>query len=381
MYKYTGDSILNASFTVQVPKPLDNRSVVNNITELYNTPSTYAYLGMTVANIDNGNIYMLVDKSKINQKAGWKASYESIQIITCSYQEYKKLEQNTNELFQPIDDTKEYLHQDTYYYIYEESLPLEEINQEYVKRSDWQELLKQVSTKASNDAVIAINQTLAQIVNDYATKQFVIDSYAPLSMFDLNNTESFIITNFFTKEEALKKFVKFSDLSGEDPGEGDYIFVTASKYQTDQEALKQYKQGIADELANCLKVGDNGELDSITIGQIKSKKINNEQLIIDVAPQGMSIGGDPIAKLSDVPEIKMVSQDKFEELTKDPNVYYFVYNTNQDLAFVTAQDLNNYYTKAQVEVLLVPLKNRIQELETLTQTLKARLDAIDGGGE
>ena len=381
MFKYIGDSIINASFTVQVPKPLDSRTVVNNITELYSIPSTYAYQGMTVANIDNGNIYMLVDKSKIDQKAGWKASYESIQIITCSYQEYKEWEQNTDKLFQPIDSSKEYLHQDTYYYIYEDSLPLEEINQEYVKRSDWQELLNQVSTKASNNAIIAINQTLAQIVNDYATKQFVINSYAPLSMFDLNNTESFIITNFFTKEDALKKFVKFSDLSGEDPGEGDYIFVTASKYQTDQEALKQYKQGIADELANCLKVGDNGELDSITIGQIKSKKVNNEQLIIDVTPQGMSIGSDPIAKLSDVPAIKMVSQDKFEELTKDPNVYYFVYNTNQDLAFVTAQDLNNYYTKAQVEVLLVPLENRIRELETLTQTLKARLDAIDGGGE
>lgn len=92
MYKYTGDSILNASFTVQVPKPLDNRTVVNNITELYSIPSTYAYPGMTVANIDNGNIYMLVDKSKINQKAGWKASYESIQIITCSYKEYKEWE-------------------------------------------------------------------------------------------------------------------------------------------------------------------------------------------------------------------------------------------------------------------------------------------------
>ena len=216
MFKYIGDSIINASFTVQVPKPLDSRTVVNNITELYSIPSTYAYQGMTVANIDNGNIYMLVDKSKIDQKAGWKASYESIQIITCSYKEYKEWEQNTDKLFQPIDSSKEYLHQDTYYYIYEDSLPLEEINQEYVKRSDWQELLKQVSTKASNDAVIAINQTLAQIVNDYATKQFVIGSYAPLSMFDLNNTESFIITNFFTKEEALKKFVKFSDLSGAD---------------------------------------------------------------------------------------------------------------------------------------------------------------------
>ena len=567
MYKYTGDSILNASFTVQVPKPLDNRTVVNNITELYSIPSTYAYPGMTVANIDNGNIYMLVDKSKINQKAGWKASYESIQIITCSYKEYKEWEQNTNELFQPINDTKEYLHQDTYYYIYEESLPLEDINQEYVKRSDWQELLNQVATKASNNSVIAINQTLTQIINDYATKQFVIDSYAPLSMFDLNNAESFITTNFFTKEEALGKFVKFSDLSGgEDIGEDDFIFVTASKYQADQKALEQYKQGIADELANCLKVGDAGELDSITIGQIKSKKINDKQLVIDITPQGMSIEGDLIAKLSDVPNhititkeeydtlvengqvnpdayyliigdddtyvlqselhssyytktgvesyiagrtyskqevdniinslsfytqeqinnnyvtktslkttlndyvtiamlggediegqfifvkasdyqqdqqnlanqrqqdlqqiendyikknsdaslnsleittikngtntlelsdilklnekklaldedvpvIKVVTAEEYETLTKDSNIYYFVYNTNQDIAFVTAQDLNSYYTKTQVEVLLVPLKNRIKELETLTQTLKARLDAIDGGGK
>lgn len=564
MYKYTGDSILNASLTVQVPKPLDNRTVVNNLQELYSIPAAYAYLGMTVANIDNGNIYMLVDKSKINQKQGWKASYESIQIITCSYQEYKEWEQNTNELFQPIDNSKEYLHQDTYYYIYEESLPLEDINQEYVKRSDWQELLNQVATKASNNAVITINQTLAQIVKDYATKQFVIDSYAPLSMFDLNNAESFIVTNFFTKEEALAKFVKFSDLSGgEDIGEDDFIFVTASRYQTDQEALEQYKQGIANELANCLKVGDDGELDSIIVGQIKSKKINNEQLVIDITPKGMSIDGDQIAKLSDVPNhitltkeeydtliengqvnpdayylivgdddtyvlqselqssyytktgvesyiagrtyskqevdniikslsfytqeqadnkyvtktslkttlenyvtiamlggddmegqfifvkasdyqkdqqnlvtqreqdlqqiktnyikkdsdaslnsletstikngqnilqlsdilklnnkklaldedvpvIQVVTAEEYETLAKDPNIYYFIYNTNPELAFVTAQELTNYYTKAQVEVLLVPLENRIRELETLTQTLKARLDAIEG---
>jgi hypothetical protein len=60
-------------------------------------------------------------------------------------------------------------------------------------------------------------------------------------MFNLNSTESFIRTNFFTKEESLEKFVKFSDLSGDDPGEGDFIFVTASRYETDQEALAQYK--------------------------------------------------------------------------------------------------------------------------------------------
>ena len=373
MYKYTGDSILNASFTVQVPKPLDNRTVVNNITELYSIPSTYAYPGMTVANIDNGNIYMLVDKSKINQKAGWKASYESIQIITCSYQEYKELEQNTNELFQPIDSTKEYLHQDTYYYIYEESLPLEEINQEYVKRSDWQELSNQVATKASNDAVITINQTLKQIINDYATKQFVIDSYAPLSMFDLNNAESFIATNFFTKEETLEKFVKFSDLSGgEDIGKDDFIFVTVSKYQTDQEALEQYKRGIANELANCLKVGKDGELGSITVEQIKSKKINDKQLVIDITPQGMSIAGDPIAKLSDVPNHITLTKEEYDTLVENDQVntdaYYLI--VGDDDTYVLQSELqSNYYTKTGVESYVAGRTYSKQEVDNTIKSL------------
>ena len=373
MYKYTGDSILNASFTVQVPKPLDNRTVVNNITELYSIPSTYAYPGMTVANIDNGNIYMLVDKSKINQKAGWKASYESIQIITCSYQEYKKLEQNTNESFQPIDSTKEYLHQDTYYYIYEESLPLEEVNQEYVKRSDWQELLNQVATKASNNSVIAINQKLAQIINDYATKQFVIDGYTPLSMFDLNNAESFIKVNFFTKEEALGKFVKFSDLSGgEDIGEDDFIFVTASKYQADQKTLEQYKQGIANELANCLKVGEDGELDSITVGQIKSKKINDKQLVIDITPQGMSIAGDPIAKLSDVPNHITLTKEEYDTLVENdqvnPDAYYLI--IGDDDTYVLQSELrSSYYTKTGVESYVAERAYSKQEVDNIIKSL------------
>ncbi|MGM9532854.1 hypothetical protein [Intestinibacter sp.] len=57
---------------------MDNRTVVANLSELYSIPEKYAYQGMTVSNIDNGNIYMLLDKSKIKQKEGWKASYESI---------------------------------------------------------------------------------------------------------------------------------------------------------------------------------------------------------------------------------------------------------------------------------------------------------------
>lgn len=373
MYKYIGDSILNASFTVQVPKPLDNRTVVNNIHELYSIPAAYAYLGMTVANIDNGNIYMLVDKTKINQKAGWKASYESIQIITCSYQEYQEWEQNTNELFQPIDDTKEYLHQDTYYYIYEDSLPLNEINQEYVKRSDWQELLNQVATKASNNAVITINQTLAQIVNDYATKQFVIDGYAPLSMFDLQSEQSFIRTNFFTKDEALGKFVKFSDLSGgEEIDDDDYIFVTASRYQTDQEALAQYQADLAEELTHFLRVGDDGELGNVVISQIKSPVVNNEQLVVNVTPEGFKVGDDRFAMLSDVPPHVTLTKEQYDTLVEndevDPDTYYHI--VGDDDTYVLQSELQSgYYTKTGVESYVAGRTYSKQEIDNIIDAL------------
>jgi len=228
MYKYTGDSIINASLTVQVPKPLDNRTVVNNIYELYSIPPAYAYVGMTVANIDNGNIYMLVDKSKINEKAGWRASYESIQIIACTEAEYKEWRDNTDNLFQPIDELKSYLHQDTYYYIYEDSLSAESELQEYVKRSDWMEVLATLSTKAPVAGLTRTNEILQNVIDTYATLEHVENTYAPLTMFNLENSDSFIRSNFFTKNEALDKFVKFTDLTGDDIGEGDFIFVTAA---------------------------------------------------------------------------------------------------------------------------------------------------------
>lgn len=121
-FKYTGDATLGVALTVETPKPLDNRTVVNNLDELYSIPEKYTYQGMTVANIDNGNIYMLIDKSKIKYKEGWKASYESIQIITCTEAEYKEWSENTTDDFRPIDESKTYLHAETYYYIYEDSL-------------------------------------------------------------------------------------------------------------------------------------------------------------------------------------------------------------------------------------------------------------------
>ena len=70
-YKYIGDAKLGVSLTIDTPKPLDARSVVDNFTELYSISADTAYLGMRVSNLEDGNIYMLIDKSKINEKEGW----------------------------------------------------------------------------------------------------------------------------------------------------------------------------------------------------------------------------------------------------------------------------------------------------------------------
>lgn len=556
MYKYTGDSILNASFTVQVPKPLDNRTVVANIYELYSIPPTYAYEGMTVANIDNGNIYMLVNKSKIGEKAGWKASYESIQIITCELNEYKEWQANTDELLQPIDPLKEYLHRDTYYYIYEDSLDGQEELQEYVRRSDWMELLNEVTNNRTQ-----VGQLIAAIRSEYSTLEYVNTTFAPLTMFDKDDPESFIsnlISEYYTKEEVNNTFVTIESLKTENQ----FIFVTSERYNLDKEAYEQYKQGIAEQLTHFIVTDSDASLNKLVVGQIISPTAGGQKLVIDVTAEGLKVGDKKYAFLNDIPNLitvtkteyeQLVANDKlindayyyitgeedsyvlrselerdyynsnsvkglvynwsyskevidqlladiettnndtyfnkeyirenyidneklttvlkdyvsiamikdndeyifitksqyqqdqtdrdlfidstyvkknsdaslnsletstikngqntllltdvlklnnkklaldddipviqvitaseYEQITKDPNVYYFVYNTDPNLSFVTAKELGNYYTKAQINSMLVPYQTRISDLEELVQQLKTRLDALDGGGE
>ena len=71
-YLYKGDAILKGNLAVNTPKPLDERSVVQNITELLTIDSTYAYNGMPVVSIDNESVYVLLDKTNISSLSSWK---------------------------------------------------------------------------------------------------------------------------------------------------------------------------------------------------------------------------------------------------------------------------------------------------------------------
>ena len=368
MYKFIGDSILNASFTVQVPKPLDNRTVVANIYELYSIPPAYAYEGMTVANIDNGNIYMLVNKSKIGEKAGWKASYESIQIIACELNEYKEWQANTNELFQPIDPLKEYLHQDTYYYIYEDSLDGQEELQEYVRRSDWMELLNEVTTNRQQ-----MGQLISAIRAEYASLEYANNTFAPLTMFNLDDPESFLsslISGYYTKEEADEKFVTIESLQDDE----NFIFVTNERYHEDQEAYAQYQQDIADQLSHLVVTDSDASLNSLVVGRILSPVAGGRQLVIDVTADGLKAGDERYAFISDIPNLITVTKAQYDALVAsqelDEDAYYYI--TGDDESYVLRTELETgYYNKNSVEGLVYNWSYSKAEMDQLLADIQS----------
>lgn len=71
-YLYKGDAILKGNLAVNTPKPLDERSIVQNTTELLTIDSNYAYNGMPVVSIDEAAIYILLDKTNISSLDSWK---------------------------------------------------------------------------------------------------------------------------------------------------------------------------------------------------------------------------------------------------------------------------------------------------------------------
>lgn len=372
-FKYTGDATLGVGLTVETPKPLDNRTVVDNLEELYSIPERYAYQGMTVSNIDNGNIYMLIDKSKIKYKEGWKASYESIQIIACTEAEYKEWSANTTEDFKPIDENKTYLHAETYYYIYEDSL---DDNQFYLSAEWGKKIEEQLKQKALNTTVVQIRNDLDQTIQNlskYATLEELTANYAPKADLDLEDPESLLskaLSNHYTKQETDDIFVTKESLRGEGMEGDDFVFVTKKQYDEDQQAIQS-------ELDKTLKVDGDGSLESITVGQIKSPVVEGEdQLVVDVKSDGLFVGKDQFAMMSDVPNLVTLTEEEYLKLVEDgtlePDTYYYVYDvTNDAKVYITKEYLDqnyhtthqyqswvatNYYSKSQIDEIVAGLQ-------------------------
>ena len=101
-YLYKGDVILKGNLAVNTPKPLDERSIVQNATELLTIDSNYAYNGMPVVSIDEAAIYILLDKTNISSLDSWKKIgnivIDGTEIDLSSFVTTAELETKLNEL-------------------------------------------------------------------------------------------------------------------------------------------------------------------------------------------------------------------------------------------------------------------------------------------
>lgn len=345
-FKYQGDSTIGVSLTVQTPKPLDTRLVVDTRADLYSIPAKYAYNGMPVVCVADGNIYTLIDKNKIGEAIGWKASYEAIQIITCTEQEYKKWQDNTNPDFTPKDDSQTWLHQDTYYYIYEESIS--DKGQYYVSYTQFEDLTNQVNKKATISALNSLSEKTDKALQDLAKV------YATLDDIDSSNPESKLsktLDNYYTKQNVDDTFVTKESLRG-DGIEGDnFVFVTKSQYDADQQSLNQYKEETTNQINT--KVTTNSE------AQLKS--ISNEGTTLSIG-QKVAVNGEKVALDKDVPKIVVMDQQEYDGLEiKDPDVYYMTHGEkDNDSGIITSYLLKqSYYTQKEVISIIKDVVNQL----------------------
>ena len=112
-YLYKGDAILKGNLAINTPKPLDERSIVQNNIELLTIDSNYAYNGMPVVSIDEAAIYILLDKTNISSLDSWKKIgnivIDGTEIDLSSFVTTAELETQLNELKTEISndvDTK-----------------------------------------------------------------------------------------------------------------------------------------------------------------------------------------------------------------------------------------------------------------------------------
>ena len=345
-FKYQGDSTIGVSLTVQTPKPLDTRLVVDTRADLYNIPAKYAYNGMPVVCVADGNIYTLIDKNKIGEAIGWKASYEAIQIITCTEQEYKKWQDNTNPDFTPKDDSQIWLHQDTYYYIYEESIS--DKGQYYVSYTQFEDLTNQVNKKATISALNSLSEKTDKALQDLAKV------YATLDDIDSSNPESKLsktLDNYYTKQNVDDTFVTKESLRG-DGIEGDnFVFVTKSQYDADQQSLNQYKEETTNQINTKVTTNSKAQLKSIT----------NEGTTLSIGQQ-VAINGEKVALDKDVPKIVVMDQQEYDGLEiKDPDVYYMTHGEKDNDSGIITSDLlkQSYYTQKEVISIIKDVVNQL----------------------
>ena len=172
--------------------------------------------------------------------------------MACEEKEYNLWLENTNEDFTPKNDELTYLHPDTYYYIYEDSI--ENKGGYYVSAEEFEKLQNQVNTKASNSGLETLTENLGNfkttVAETYLTTKSAELIYATKEELSTSLSES--LKSYYTINETDEKFVTKDSLRGGiEGGDDDFVFVTQAAYAKD-------KSDILDELSKTIKTDGDG---------------------------------------------------------------------------------------------------------------------------
>lgn len=366
--KYTGDSLLGVSFSVKTPKPLDCRTVVNTTQELYTIPAEIAYEGMSVSNLEDGYIYMLVDKTNITNSDGWVASYKALQLVSCTEAEYTEWKKNTTEQGTAIDSEKPYLHNDTYYYIYEDSI--ENKDTYYVNQEQYQRVWNLASSKADNTSFLALQKKVesnnTNITTNYLTKKDATNTYVNKSFLEgtSETTLKEVTDKYQTAETSDSKYLKPSNFGVSDVNT-QFSFLNTTTFE-------EYKSTVTEQLETKITKNSRATLESLMVNTIQNTSGNTMSIKTD----GIFYGTDKLAKLSEVPKWMCLSQEEYKQLETDgtlqDDIYYLTYGKNtDDSGFVTADLLER-----QVKSIMQGV-TKLQDSATLADCISKINEIID----
>lgn len=376
--KYTGDSLLGVSFSVQTPKPLDCRTVVSTTQELYTIPAEIAYEGMSVSNLEDGYIYMLVDKTNITNSDGWVASYKALQLVSCTEAEYTEWKKNTTGQGTAIDSEKPYLHNDTYYYIYEDSI--ENKDTYYVNQEQYQRVWNLASSKADNTSFLALQKKVesnnTNITTNYLTKEDATNTYINKSFLEgtAETTLKEVTDKYQTAETSDSKYLKPSNF-GVDDVNTQFSFLNTT-------AFEEYKSTVTEQLDTKITKNSRATLESLMVNTIQNTSGNTMSIKTD----GIFYGTEKLAKVSEVPKWMCLSQEEYKQLETDgalqDDTYYLTYGKNaDDSGFVTADLLerqiksisNTIATKATTVALNEEITRAKAAEASITSDVNAKL--------